>query len=160
MKQTLTTEYDLYNNATELELEDALLLTEARNNTALSYAPYSKFHVAAVAQLSDGRLVYGANQENASYPVGICAERTLLSAISSQYPQETAVAIAISYSNENGESQRPISPCGICRQTLLEYEQRWQHPIKLILGGQEGKVIVLQSAKDIMPFSFGAEDMK
>jgi len=160
MKQTLTTEYELFNNATELELEDALLLTEARNSTALSYAPYSKFHVAAVAQLDNGQTVYGANQENASYPVGICAERTLLSAISSQYPQHTAVAIAISYVNEIGDSNRPISPCGICRQTLLEYEQRWQHSIKLILSGQTGNVIVLQSAKDIMPFSFGADDMK
>ncbi|MES2775900.1 MAG: cytidine deaminase [Bacteroidota bacterium] len=160
MKQTLTTEYELFNNATELELEDALLLTEARNNTGLSYAPYSHFHVAAVAQLDNGQLVYGANQENASYPVGICAERTLLSAISSQYPEQSAVAIAISYANENGGSLHPISPCGICRQTLLEYEQRWQHPIKLILGGQEGKIIVLQSAKDIMPFSFSADDMK
>lgn len=160
MKQTLITEYEQFNNATELELEDALLLTEARTNTALSYAPYSNFHVAAVAQLDNGQLVYGANQENASYPVGICAERTLLSAISSQYPKQTAVAIAISYLNDNGNSLHPISPCGVCRQTLLEYEQRWGHPIKLILSGQEGKVIVLNSAKDIMPFSFSSDDMK
>ena len=160
MKKTLTTEYELFDNASELNAEDAFLLSKARDNTGLAYAPYSKFHVAAVAQLDNGQLVYGANQENASYPVGICAERTLLSAISSQYPQQTAVAIAISYLNESGESQRPISPCGICRQTLLEYEQRWHHPIRLILGGQEGKVIVLQSANDIMPFSFSADDMK
>jgi cytidine deaminase len=159
MKQQLVTEYEIYNNDSELNQQDLTLLTAARNNTSLAYAPYSKFEVAAVALLSNGDLIMGANQENAAYPVGICAERTLLSAISTQHPKHSAIAIAISYNNLQGQSMHPISPCGICRQTLLEYEQRWQHPIKLILSGQTGPIIVIKSTKDIMPFSFGAEDM-
>ena len=160
MKKQLLTEYELFDDASEMTGEDLQLLQEARSHTELSYAPYSKFHVSAAARLSNGQVVFGANQENASYPVGICAERTLLSAISSQYPTQSATTIAISYKNELGESLHPISPCGICRQTLTEYEQRWQHPIRLILSGQEGKVFVLESAKDLMPLSFSADDMK
>lgn len=160
MKKKLTTEYEIFDDITQLEETDAKLLKAARTHTGLSYAPYSRFHVAAVALLGNGKMVYGANQENASYPVGICAERTLLSAISSQFPKQKAEAIAISYLNDTGASHHPITPCGICRQTLLEYEQRWQMPIRLILGGQTGKILVIHSAKDIMPFSFSAEDMK
>jgi len=160
MKKQLLTEYELFEDASEMNAEDAQLLQEARSHTDLSYAPYSKFHVAAAARLDNGKIVFGANQENASYPVGICAERTLLSAISSQYPQQKVLTMAVSYKNELGDSLHPISPCGICRQTLTEYEQRWQHPIRIILSGQEGKIFVLESAKDLMPLSFSADDMK
>lgn len=160
MNKTIEITYDFFHNISELSPKDAALLLEARTHTYLSYAPYSKFHVAAVALLDNGQLVYGANQENASYPAGICAERTLLSSISSQFPKQKAIAIAISYQNELGNNIHPISPCGICRQTLVEYEQRWQMPIKLILSGQEGNIIILKSAKDIMPLGFTSDDMK
>jgi cytidine deaminase len=161
MKKTLLTEYELHDDAATLAPVDAELLQEARSHTYLSYAPYSHFHVAAAARLHDGTLVYGANQENASYPVGICAERTLLSTISSQFPESSTEAIAISYSNDESDgSNHPVSPCGLCRQTLLEYEQRWGKPIRLILAGQTGKVLVVNSAADILPFSFTSADMK
>jgi cytidine deaminase len=159
MKKTLLTEYELYDDAAELAREDAALLEEARSHTHLSYAPYSHFNVAAAARLHDGTIVYGANQENASYPVGICAERTLLSAISSQFPKEKAETIAITYSSQLAESNHPVGPCGLCRQTLLEYEQRWGQPIRLILAGQQGKVLIINSAADILPFNFTAGDM-
>lgn len=160
MKKTITVEYEMFEDILGLPEVDAQLLNRARQDTVLAYAPYSKFNVAAVALLDNGILISGTNQENASYPVGICAERTLLSAISSQYPTNKAVAIAISYDNKLNDSDKPISPCGICRQTLAEYEQRWNSPIKLILSGLRGKIIVLQSVKDILPFSFSADDMK
>ena len=160
MKKILQTEYELYDNATELAPDDAALLQEARTHTHLAYAPYSHFLVAAAARLQDGTIVYGANQENASYPVGICAERTLLSTISSQFPKEKAETIAITYTNQEGTSHHPVGPCGLCRQTLLEYEQRWQQPIRMILAGQEGKVLIVNSAADILPFNFTAGDMK
>jgi cytidine deaminase len=159
MKKTLLTEYELYEDASELSEEDAVLLEEARTHTHLSYAPYSHFNVAAAARLHNGTIVYGANQENASYPVGICAERTLLSTISSQFPNEKATTIAITYSNQDGTSNHPVGPCGLCRQTLLEYEQRWGQPIRMILAGQQGKVLIVNSAADILPFNFTANDM-
>jgi cytidine deaminase len=160
MKKTLQTEYELYDDASQLAPEDATLLEGARNHTDLAYAPYSHFKVAAAARLQDGTIVYGANQENASYPVGICAERTLLSTISSLFPKEKADTIAITYTNEEGTANHPVGPCGMCRQSLLEYEQRWQRPIRMILAGKEGKVLIVNSAADILPFNFTAGDMK
>jgi cytidine deaminase len=160
MKKTLQTEYELFDDASELAPADAALLEEARSHTHLAYAPYSHFYVAAAARLKDGTIVYGANQENASYPVGICAERTLLSTISSQFPKEKAETIAITYTNDEKSSHHPVGPCGMCRQSLIEYEQRWQQPIRMILAGQDGKVLIVNSAADILPFNFTAGDMK
>jgi cytidine deaminase len=105
-------------------------------------------------------LVHGTNQENASFPAGICAERVLLSSVSSQYAGETIEAVAISYNSQNGVSNKPISPCGICRQTLLEYEERQKQPIRLILGGMEGEVYVIPKASLLMPLSFGSKNIK
>jgi cytidine deaminase len=118
--------YEIYGSIDELNKDDAQLLQEARNVTSDAYAPYSNFFVGAVAKLKNGIIVKGANQENASFPAGICAERVLLSSVSSQHPRSIIESIAISYDNRNSEtkSNLPISPCGICRQTLVEYEQR------------------------------------
>ena len=90
--------------------------------TEQAYAPYSNFHVGAVAKLENGEIVAGTNQENASYPVGICAERVLLGSAATLHPDVAIESIAISYNSEKVKSDHPISPCGMCRQSLLEYE--------------------------------------
>ena len=141
--QQFSFEFEVYDSIDQLSKEDALLLSEAKKVTKNAYAPYSHFQVGALASLTNGKTVAGSNQENASYPVGLCAERVLLSAASSLYPGVPIETIAISYHNDNGNSNRPISPCGICRQSLAEYESRFQHPIRLILGGLEGKITCL-----------------
>jgi cytidine deaminase len=151
--------YDVYESVNDLPEEYAALLQQAREVTAKAYAPYSKFLVGAVAKLSNGAIVAGTNQENASYPVGICAERVLLSNASMQHTGIPVDTIAISYDNTNGESDKPISPCGMCRQSLREYEERTKHPIRLILSGLSGKVFVLESAGQLLPLSFGSDDM-
>jgi cytidine deaminase len=151
--------YSEYNDSTELEEKDAWLLNEARTVTELAYAPYSNFHVGAVAMLENGEVVAGTNQENASYPVGICAERVLLGSIATLHPSTPVNTIAISYNSEEVKSDHPISPCGMCRQALLEYESRTGKSIRLILGGQEGKVIVVDSAKNLLPFAFTSEEL-
>ncbi|MCM5529012.1 cytidine deaminase [Parasegetibacter sp. NRK P23] len=156
-KQEFT--YTVYSSANELPERYAWLLNEAREVTDQAYAPYSRFQVGAMALLANGEVVAGSNQENASFPVGLCAERVLLSAATSLYPNVAIEAIAISYFNNNGESNRPISPCGICRQSLQEFEQRRKHPIKLILGGMEGEVIVIESAGSLLPLSFTSENL-
>lgn len=150
---------DSYSDAAELSAADRSLLEEARKATAKAYAPYSHFHVGAVLTLSNGETVTGTNQENASFPAGICAERVALSTASVQFPGIRIEALAVSYDNKQGPSVHPISPCGICRQTLLEYEQKQNHPIRLILGGQSGPVYVVPSANDLLPMSFSADDM-
>lgn len=152
--------FEEYPDDSSLPADDAALLKAAREVTQHAYAPYSRFRVGAVLLLENGQRVNGTNQENASYPVGICAERTGLSAASSQYPGVAVKTIAVSYDNELGVSDRPISPCGICRQTLAEYQQRGHSPIRLILAGLTGKVWVIADAGQLLPLSFSADDMK
>ncbi|MDP1972256.1 cytidine deaminase [Sediminibacterium sp.] len=153
-------QYRVLDNVSALSTEDAQLLIKARAATAKAYAPYSQFQVGAVALLNNGETIEGANQENASYPVGICAERVLLSAVSSLYNGVAIKTIAISCHNLKGESKNPVSPCGICRQSLLEQTIRQHQPIKLILSGMEGVVYVLEDAALLLPLSFTANDMK
>ncbi len=153
-------DFDVYESIDALPAEDAALLREAQAATGLAYAPYSHFYVGAAAKLANGEILKGSNQENASYPVTICAERTLLSAASAVYPGVPIHTMAISYNNEKGSSTRPISPCGVCRQTLVEYETHLDHPIRLILGGMKGKVFVIEKASMLLPFGFSGNDMK
>lgn len=152
--------FSVYDSIDELSNEDACLLLKAQEVTAHAYAPYSNFHVGAVAKLSNGEMVAGSNQENASFPVGLCAERVVLASVSSLHPDVPVESIAISYKSEIVNSNHPIAPCGICRQSLQEYETRVKHPIRLILGGMEGKVYVIPSAAMLLPFSFTSEDMR
>ena len=151
--------YRVYNDSNELEASDAALLEKARKITGLAYAPYSKFSVGAVALLANGEIVTGTNQENASYPVGICAERVLLGNAAMNYPGMPIVTLAVSYQSEVGKSDKPISPCGMCRQSLLEYEGRTGAGIRMILSGQTGKVIILQTASHLLPFAFTSEEL-
>jgi len=116
--------------------------------------------VGAFAKLENGKTVSGTNQENASFPVGICAERTLLSTASSLFPGVGIDTIAISYNNLNGKSDRPVSPCGICRQSLVEFQDRTKKQIRIILSGMNGEVQIIKNAKDLLPLVFGADDMK
>lgn len=144
-------DYDIYESIDLLSKEDAVLLNEARKATKIAYAPYSDFHVGAYARLANGKTIAGSNQENAIYPVGICAERVLLSAASSLYPGIAVETIAVSYYNGKGKSIGPISPCGVCRQSLVETESRFKHSIRLIMGGMEGKVYVIPDAASLLP---------
>ncbi len=152
--------FDVYDSINELTEADSWLLREAQVVTGLAYAPYSKFHVGAVAKLANGEIVAGSNQENASFPVGLCAERVVLGSLSSLYPKVPVESIAISYQSETLVSDHPIAPCGICRQSLQEYESRTQRAIRLILGGMEGKIYIIPSATMLLPFTFSSSDLK
>ncbi len=152
--------FESYKSISELSRADAELLRRARSITHRAYAPYSRFYVGAAALLANGEVVTGTNQENASYPVGICAERVLLSAVSSLYPGQPVKTIAISYSGKNVESNHPVSPCGMCRQALLEYETRFKTAIRIILSGQTGKVFVIRSVSQLLPFAFTNVELK
>jgi cytidine deaminase len=152
-------EFEVYDSIDQLAAGDVALLRQAQAATGIAYAPYSHFHVGAAARLVNGEILKGSNQENASYPVGLCAERVLLSAASAVYPGIPIDTIAISYHSDQSASDHPISPCGICRQTLVEYETHLQHPIRLILGGMQGKVFIIPRASLLLPFGFSGEDM-
>jgi cytidine deaminase len=152
--------YDVYESIDSLPAADKQLLQSARAITAKAYAPYSNFWVGAVAKLNNGEMVSGTNQENASYPVGICAERVLLGAAAMLHTNIPIETMAIAYDNKNGNSEHPVSPCGMCRQYIAEYESRTQQPIRLLLSGMKGKVFVIEKASLLLPLSFGEDDLK
>lgn len=151
--------YELVDSIDALSADDATLLRKAQSAAQLAYAPYSGFNVGAVALLTNGAVVQGTNQENASYPVGICAERVLLGNVAMQYPGEKIVSLAISYHSAKRASDQPISPCGMCRQALLEFEHRSDTPIRLILGGKKGRVMIIESARLLLPFAFTPHEL-
>ncbi len=159
-KQDYHFDYEVYESIDDLTEDDKWLLDEAREVTQHAYAPYSGFKVGAVAKLSNNEIVAGSNQENASFPVGLCAERVVLASISSLYPKVPIETIAISYFNGNGESNHPISPCGICRQVLQEFSEKTKVPIRLILGGMSGKVFIIPNASMLLPLSFTSTDLQ
>jgi cytidine deaminase len=159
-QQQLIFNYQVFASIDELKEDDALLLHKARAATDYAYAPYSKFHVGAAAHLQNEAIVTGSNQENASYPVGICAERVLLSSASSQYPGVGINTMAIACNNLNSISNKPAAPCGICRQTIHEYEERQQFPIRLLLSGMEGEVYLIDQSAALLPLGFGSADLK
>lgn len=157
-KQTVSFEFEVYASSAELNEEDRGLLEQARAVTKNAYAPYSHFNVSAVALLTNGSIVSGVNLENASYPAGICAEQALLGAVNATAPGVPIRSIAISYLGQQNNNE-PISPCGICRQALTEYEVRTQHPIRLILAGQEGAVYIIPSAQSLLPLAFTGDKL-
>lgn len=151
--------YQEFDDKSQLDPMHAELLSVAKEITQNAYAPYSNFHVGAAVLLGDGKIVTGVNIENASYPVGICAERSALASAISSYPKEEIECIAISYYSPTGDNNTPAFPCGMCRQFISECEDRNHKPITLILAAKEGKIIVVNTAKDLLPFSFGGKDL-
>lgn len=159
MKIQHSFEYQLFENEQQLGKNLQKLLKASKEAVSLSYAPYSKFHVGAALLMSNGEIVKGSNQENASFPAGICAERVALSAASSFFPNEKIVAVAISYHNsaDDSSTENILSPCGICRQSLTEATQRQQSPIEVILSNPAGRIIYLQNADSLLPLAFSSD---
>jgi cytidine deaminase len=132
------------------------LITAAEQAADKAYAPYSNFKVGAALVQDDGRLLTGANHENAAFPAGICAERALFGALDMGSGKKVK-AIAIAYKTEKGEHHPPLSPCGICRQTILEAQLHQQQPIAVYMSSPDGQVILLEDASYLLPFHFSSE---
>ena len=124
---------------------------EARGN---AYAPYSKFHVGAALLLDNGEIVLGNNQENAAYPSGMCAERVAIWQAGSLFPGVKIKKLAISASSTITKVDKPIGPCGACRQTLSEYEINQKEPFPVIFMGEVGEIVKTPSLLSLLPFSF------
>ena len=146
-------------NPQELTADDRELVDRAIKATENAYAPYSHFYVGAAIRLQDGTIFTGANQENAAFTSGTCAERATLFAAQSQRPDQPLSTIAIAARNAAGLLKQPIPPCGQCRQALLEMEDRYKKPLRLMLYGTEG-IYVINSVKDILPLTFVGDTMK
>ena len=153
-KQNVGFELLVFDSLNELSEEDQLLMQAAINARKNAYAPYSNFKVGAAVMMSTGEIVIGNNQENASYPSGLCAERVAVFQAGAIYPGTPIKAIAISASSENYKVNRPAAPCGNCRQSIAEYEQKQNTPIRLLMMGEIGQVYNCSSLADILPLGF------
>lgn len=142
----------------ELSDSDKQLVEAAKEATKRSYAPYSHFNVGAAVTLEDGTIITGANQENAAYPSGLCAERTALFHAGSQYPDKAVTTLAIAASNSEGFTELPVTPCGACRQVLLETEMRYKRPIRVLMYGK-AFIYEIFGTKDLLPLSFTDKSM-
>ena len=138
----------------ELSTEERHLVELAIEATQRSYAPYSRFHVGAALLLNNGVEIMGCNQETAAFTATVCAERSAIFAAGAQYPDVPVKMLAIAARMTNGELQaEPISPCGICRQVLIETETRFKQPVRILLYGRN-KIYVVDSIRQLMPLSF------
>lgn len=142
----------------ELSDNERRLIETAIEATHNSYVPYSHFHVGSALLLETGEVIAGCNQENAAFSVTICAERTALFTAGAQHPDTPVVAIAIAARNENGLLAEPVTPCGSCRQALVETEFRHKHKIRILLYGTN-HVYVMDGTNNLMPLSFTDDQM-
>ncbi len=133
------------------------LVDAAYSATNNSYAPYSHFHVGAAVLLENDVIITGSNQENAAYPSGLCAERVALFSANTQYPDVKVLAIAIA-AVTNGKQVEMISPCGGCRQVMLEVEKRFKYPLRVLLCGSQ-KIYMIENATSLLPISFDGSDL-
>ncbi len=149
-----------FSGAEELPEKDRQLLQEAAKSAEKSYAPYSEFHVGAAVLLENGEIILGSNQENAAYPAGLCAERVALFYANSKYPGVAVKALAISAHADHFIIDKPISPCGTCRQVIAETENRQQSKIKILMQGETGPVNVTEGIENLLPLTFYEEKLK
>ncbi|MGE0561725.1 MAG: cytidine deaminase [Flavobacteriales bacterium] len=146
--------YHEYNSLEELNQNDIDLVLVAEKNLVNSYSPYSLFKVSSLVRFKTGETVLGTNQENAAYPSGLCAERVAIFSAKSTYPNKNIDTIVIVTEQGN---PTPFSPCGGCRQVLMEYEMAQKKPIRAILKSGNSKVWIFESISAFLPFAFNAD---
>jgi cytidine deaminase len=158
--QRIITEIDVYEHRRDLEPGFQDLLEEAEKAMNRAYAPYSGFRVGAAIRLENGVIVHGNNQENVAYPSGLCAERVAFFNVGANYPGHRISAVAIVASSESFPSDHPVSPCGACRQSMLEYQLMQAEPIHLIMSGLKGNVFVVKGLQHLLPVYFNEAGLK
>ena len=144
----------VFDNLNELPKDIIELMQEAIEARQNAYAPYSKFYVGAAILLDNGEVVTGSNQENASYPSGLCAERTAVYYAGAKYPNAKMLKMAITAASQNQKTESPIPPCGACRQALAEYEVRQKESIEIYFMGETGQVVKSESLANLLPLVF------
>lgn len=144
----------IYEDINELSDVDKNLMKVAVEATKTAYAPYSGFNVGAALLMEDGSIIIGNNQENAAYPSGMCAERVAIWKAGSSFPNKKVKKIAITAVSSNKQLDKPVGPCGACRQTLLEYEINQKEDVEVFFMGEIGNVVKTSSIASLLPFSF------
>jgi cytidine deaminase len=157
--KNISTSWSEYNSIEELSQSDKELVIAARGAAQNAYAPYSKFRVGAAVRLESGKIILGANVENAAFPSGICAERSALFNSASNYPSVKPVTIAVAAFTEDGLTKEPVPPCGNCRQVIAEEELRNNTSIRVILSG-ESRIQIIEKGGDLLPLQFNKNNLK
>jgi cytidine deaminase len=145
-------EFEIFHNIEELDSESKYLIHKAKEAANLAYAPYSKFHVGAAVILDDGTVVTGSNQENASYPLCVCAERVVLYTAATQHPNKKVTKMAVVAHRKNHKELSPATSCGACRQVMSEFEERQEKPFEVIMLKSRSEWIKCTSAESLLPF--------
>ena len=153
-KLNLTISLEKYDNENQLTPIEQNLLSQARQATYKSYAPYSKFHVGAAVLLDDDQIITANNQENAAFPSGSCAEQSAIFWIGANYPERKIKSIAVIARPGSGDIFRGVPPCGACRQAMLEYENRQGEHIRLMMLGADNQILIADSIGDLLPLKF------
>ena len=153
-KITISADFEVYETEAELPQGVQDLMKQAIEAREKSYSPYSKFRVGAALQLENGEVITGSNQENASYPAGLCAERTAIFYAGAKYPGVHITRLVITARSLNHAVEVPTPPCGSCRQAIAEYEVRQERPIEIYFMGEKGKVVKANSISDLLPLIF------
>jgi cytidine deaminase len=153
-KIEIATSATLFNDVSELSLEDKMLMDKAVEARKKAYAPYSKFNVGAALLLENNQIVLGNNQENAAYPSGMCAERVAIWKAGSEFPDVKILKLAISASSSLTKVDKPVGPCGACRQSLSEYEIKQKQSFEVLFMGEVGEIVKTESLLALLPFSF------
>lgn len=149
--------YKVYKSLEYLDPIHGELIIQAKQAVNKSYAPYSKFQVGAALYLENQAYVQGANQENASYPLCMCAERVALYNAAILFPNKKIFALAVTAQTPQNKELKPIPPCGACRQVIAEFEKRQNHPIVVILKGTKPEVVVYSGVSDLLPENFNGD---
>ena len=144
----------VFSSKEQLPIDVQSLMNHAIEAREKAYATYSKFKVGAAVLLENGEVISGSNQENASYPSGLCAERTAIYYAGAKYPNSKILKMAITASSQNKETLNPVPPCGACRQTISEYEVKQNSPIEIYFMGKTGEVVKSESLANLLPFVF------
>jgi len=144
----------VYDNFDELPSDVAMLMSKAIEVRQKAYAPYSNFYVGAAILLDNDEIVTGNNQENASYPSGLCAERTAIYYAGAQYPDAKIIRMTLTAGSKSHQTLTPIPPCGACRQAIAEYEVKQESPIEIYFMGETGKVVMSNSLANLLPLVF------
>ncbi len=144
----------VFDSLEELPKDILILMDKAKEIRDKAYAPYSNFYVGAALLLDNNEIITGSNQENASYPSGLCAERTAIYYASSQYPKAKVLKMAITAGSKKNKTSTPIPPCGACRQAIAEYEVKQESPIEIYFMGETGKIAKSNSLANLLPFIF------
>jgi cytidine deaminase len=153
-KKNVNISFEEYADVQELKREDRKLFIAAISASQSSYSPYSKFKVGAAVLLANGKVVKGSNQENAAYPSGLCAERVAIFWAGSEYPGVKIKAIAVVGYSKISQPLKAVSPCGACRQVMVEYEKLYEQNIRFIMAGDNNKIVIAESVKSLLPFAF------